>query len=76
MKILTTGQNSKQRCILEYIGISTGNPILKQFTRAGSFTTLEPGILDVPTASKTYTFQFASDIPCPEAYLHTGHTHF
>ena len=32
----------------------------------GHMGSLESGITDVPENSQTYTFQFASNIPCPE----------
>lgn len=32
----------------------------------GYFNTLESGILDAPETNETFTFQFATNIPCPE----------
>lgn len=65
MKILTTGHNSRQNCILDYMGSSSLKPALKVSEQIHGFTTLESGIIDMPDASKSYTFQFATAIPCP-----------
>ena len=65
IKILTEGPISGKTCRLEYIGIENGNPALKQSLAATNLVVQESGILDTPGTNKTYTFQFATNIPCP-----------
>lgn len=64
IKILTTGDNSGRRCALEYTGSFNGEPPLKASSIQTGFIQ-ESGILDNPDANETYTFQFATNIPCP-----------
>ena len=64
IKILTTEENSGKQCMLNYIGRSNGEPRLKAaLPRAGFMQ--ESGILDTPETNETYTFEFATNIPCP-----------
>jgi uncharacterized protein (TIGR02145 family) len=64
MKILTEVPTSGKTCRLEYTGIENGNPILKQSLASTDIVEQESGILDSPTTNETYTFQFATNIPC------------
>jgi len=64
---------------LDYIGSETSSPQLKAAADIQSFSfnlgdellyivyadTLQSGMLDDPEASESYTFQFATNIPCP-----------
>jgi uncharacterized protein (TIGR02145 family) len=79
IKILQAGLNSGETSSLEYIGSEDTSPQLKAMKdiQGFSFTpgdellyigyanSLESGILDCPEENKTYTFQFATQIPCP-----------
>jgi len=64
IKILTTESNSGLGCRLDYIGIINQGSLLKSSTITSDFTMLESGILDAPLTNETYTFEFATNIPC------------
>jgi uncharacterized protein (TIGR02145 family) len=80
IKIISSGAGSGRSCRLKYQGcdVNTVAP-LKSVTAFRNFSyilgdellyigyldTLESGRLDKPEASQTYTFQFATNIPCP-----------
>ncbi len=78
IKILHNG-TGYQRCLIEYVGLISSVPEQKSSVWAADFIispgdtllyigyadTLESGILNVPTESQIYTFQFATNIPCP-----------
>jgi uncharacterized protein (TIGR02145 family) len=64
IKILMSEPTSGKQCMLNYIGRSNGEPLLKTaLLRAGFMQ--ESGILDAPVTNETYTFEFATNIPCP-----------
>jgi len=79
IKILSTSSVFKKASALEYIGSGHSSPELKATEDIQSFLfnfgdellyigytdTLQSGKLDTPDASETYTFQFATNIPCP-----------
>jgi uncharacterized protein (TIGR02145 family) len=79
IKILQAGLNSGETSSLEYIGSEDTSPQLKAMKdiQGFSFTpgdellyigyadVLQSGILDAPEESTSYTFQFATNIPCP-----------
>jgi uncharacterized protein (TIGR02145 family) len=65
IKILTSEPNSGKRCTLDYTGNGNGKLPLKASSLKMDLTMLESGILDAPQTNKTYTFQFATNIPCP-----------
>jgi uncharacterized protein (TIGR02145 family) len=65
IKILTTVPNTGTRCALEYIGRSDEEATLKASKIKSDMTMLESGILDSPTTNESYSFQFATNIPCP-----------
>ncbi len=65
IKILTEGQAGGKTCKLEYIGLDHENPSLKQSHLKAGLVVHESGILNVPVTKVTYTFQFATNIPCP-----------
>ncbi|MBW6459218.1 MAG: T9SS type A sorting domain-containing protein [Bacteroidales bacterium] len=79
IKILQTGFNSGGKSSLEYLWSEDSSPQVKamQAIQSFSFTPgdellfigyangLESGMLDSPEESTTYTFQFATNIPCP-----------
>jgi uncharacterized protein (TIGR02145 family) len=63
-KILTMGNISDKRWSLDYAGSGKAVPLLKASSlNAGILE--QSGILDAPESNKTYTFQFATNIPCP-----------
>lgn len=63
IKILTTGSNSGKRCMLDYTGRGNGESLLKSSSLRSGYMK-ESGILDTTNANETYTFQFATNIPC------------
>lgn len=64
IKILISEPNSGKQCMLNYIGRGNGEPLLKAaLLRAGFMQ--KSGILDAPVTNETYTFEFATNIPCP-----------
>jgi uncharacterized protein (TIGR02145 family) len=65
IKILTEGSIISKTTRLEYTGIENGNSVIKHSPAATVLVEKESGILDTPSTSKTYTFQFATNIPCP-----------
>lgn len=79
IKIVKAGSHSGGNASLEYTGSEEYLPQLKSVddTRSFSFSpgdellyigfkdTLQSGMLDYPKESITYTFQFATNIPCP-----------
>jgi uncharacterized protein (TIGR02145 family) len=65
IKILTEGITGGKTCKLEYIGRNPEKPSSKQSQLKGGLTVQESGILDTPDFDTTYTFQFATNIPCP-----------
>jgi uncharacterized protein (TIGR02145 family) len=65
IKILTTVPNTGMRCILEYIGNTDKEATLRASKNKSDMTMLESGILDAPSTNETYTFQFATNVPCP-----------
>jgi uncharacterized protein (TIGR02145 family) len=79
IKILSVGNSSDKNCQLEYLGRDDNAviPLKSSVTRRdfsfipgdellyiGYSDTLASGRLDKPEASQTYTFQFATNIPC------------
>lgn len=64
IKILMAEAGGKT-CKLEYIGVDHQNQSLKQSQIKEGFVVKESGILDTPYNDTTYTFQFATNIPCP-----------
>ena len=79
IKILHNGPGDAHGCSLVYVGSTSLEPEKKSQTSGraliispgdtllyiGYGATLQSGILDTPEESKTYTFQFATNIPCP-----------
>jgi uncharacterized protein (TIGR02145 family) len=65
IKILTTLPYTGTSCMLEYIGNTDKETTLRTSKIKSDMTMLESGILDAPVANETYTFQFATNIPCP-----------
>jgi uncharacterized protein (TIGR02145 family) len=79
IKILNTVSGSKDMGSLEYLGNETSSQQLKSAEDTQSFSFVvgdellyigydngkQTGILDAPEVSETYTFQFATSIPCP-----------
>jgi uncharacterized protein (TIGR02145 family) len=51
--------------MLNYIGNSNQKAPLKLSKIISDLTVLQSGILDAPVTNETYTFQFATKIPCP-----------
>jgi len=79
IKILHTASNEKRTGSLTYIGMEIAEPKLKvtkaiqnfpcalgdEMLYIGYKDTLQSGIVDALETSETYTFQFATNIPCP-----------
>lgn len=79
IKIMHSASDSYLAGSLEYIGSDNTAPQLKTTLAVQSFSfslgdtllyigyadTLQSGMLDAPEASETFTFQFATNIPCP-----------
>jgi len=79
IKILKTSLNSNQIISLDYLSHITSGKVLKISSSIQNFVfnpgdelnytvyanTSESVLTDSPENSKTYTFQFATDIPCP-----------
>ena len=79
IKILNSGSRLGNISSLEYMGSDNSIPELKtteavqnfffslsdELLYVGYADTLQSGMLDTPEASETYTFQFATNIPCP-----------
>ncbi|MCK4499792.1 hypothetical protein KAU11_04800, partial [Candidatus Babeliales bacterium] len=79
IKILQTNSISNNKSKLEYMGSVVSPPELKATEDIQSFLfnlgddllyigyidTLQSGMIDTPETSEAYTFQFATNIPCP-----------
>jgi uncharacterized protein (TIGR02145 family) len=79
IKILQTGFSSSGTSAIEYMGSDVLIPKLKvkediqyfvydpgdELLYIGYANGLQSGMLDAPVESETYTFQFATNIPCP-----------
>jgi len=64
IKILTAEPGDGRKCALEYTGSCNWNAGWKKSSPADG-SSRESGIIDTPEADTFYTFQFASNIPCP-----------
>jgi len=64
IKILKAEPNAGMKCMIDYIGSDMENRSLNAVSLKTGFME-ESGILDSPDSNKTYTFQFATNIPCP-----------
>jgi len=64
--MISMGQQDGKSCRLDYVGSQSGEPVLKNSLQVNDFIVRQSGILDNPQESQTYTFQFATNIPCPE----------
>lgn len=65
IKILVAEPNTGMRCMLDYIGSGNNDYSLKTSLLKNDLIMQESGILDAPAANENYTFQFATNIPCP-----------
>ncbi|MDX9907140.1 MAG: FISUMP domain-containing protein [Bacteroidales bacterium] len=65
IKIISSGMNEMERCRLDYLGASPGEAVLKNSLQLNNFVIRQSGILDTPEEDTTYTFRFATRIPCP-----------
>lgn len=65
IKIVTSGISDRKRCVLDYLGTQSGEPVLKNSLQTGFYFVRQSGILDTPEEDTTYTFGFATRIPCP-----------
>jgi uncharacterized protein (TIGR02145 family) len=65
IKILCSEPEKGMRCLLEYSGNNNKEISLKTTVMKSDVLIEESGILDKPQTDKTYTFQFATNIPCP-----------
>ena len=65
IKLIGTDQGQSSQPMLEYAGNSGAVPTLKNGTKGYDLGMVESGILDNPFTDQTYTFEFATNIPCP-----------
>jgi uncharacterized protein (TIGR02145 family) len=65
IKIINTGSTNREDSRLEYLGTGGHKNLLKTTLSAGDLVEQESGILDTPTKDRSYTFQYAYNIPCP-----------
>jgi uncharacterized protein (TIGR02145 family) len=65
IKIINAKTGTMQSCMLDYLGSVDKGLTLKASALKTDQIMLESGILDAPSANETYTFQFATNIPCP-----------
>jgi uncharacterized protein (TIGR02145 family) len=65
IKMINAEPGIWQRCMLDYLGRGTYDCSLKDSILKNDLVMFESGILDAPSANETYTFQFATNIPCP-----------
>ena len=63
--MISTGRRDGKNCTLDYIGSNNRKAGLKASSEVNNFTVRQSGILDTPKEDTTYTFQFATNIPCP-----------
>jgi uncharacterized protein (TIGR02145 family) len=77
IKILSAKPENGGGCTLEYIGDTGGSLSSNAPEPKSERAVLESGILDHPQTNTTYTFQFASNIPCPgtPAVVYEGTTY-
>lgn len=65
IQMISTGWQDGKSCQLDYMGSQSVEPVLKNSLQTNDFMVRQSGILDPPEESTTYTFQFATNIPCP-----------
>ncbi|MDD5696281.1 MAG: FISUMP domain-containing protein [Bacteroidales bacterium] len=65
IQMISMEQQDGRSCRLDYVGSQSGEPVLKNSLHVRDFIVQQSGILDTPEESTTYTFQFATNIPCP-----------
>ncbi len=79
VKMINSGKTSGNTCLLSYVNTNTGGDTYKSTSALTGFNfeigdellyigyldTLESGIPSTPEFSETFTFQFATNIPCP-----------
>ncbi len=65
VKMISAGQNDGKTCSLDYIGGDKVRRELKASRQTNDLIVRQSGILDSPEENQTYTFQFATNIPCP-----------
>jgi len=64
IKIINAGTGTGRECRLDYTGTGNTDPQLK-LSPVSIASVQQSGILDAPSSDETYTFQFATNIPCP-----------
>ncbi|MBN2733092.1 MAG: hypothetical protein JXR26_11745 [Balneolaceae bacterium] len=65
IQMISAGIQNVMNCRLDYAGSQSGKAVLKNSMQINDFIIRQSGILDNPEESTTYTFQFATNIPCP-----------
>ncbi|MFO7613283.1 MAG: FISUMP domain-containing protein [Bacteroidales bacterium] len=65
IQMISTGQQYGKSCRLDYTGSQSGEAVLKNSLQVNDFIVRQSGMLDSPEENTTYTFQFATNIPCP-----------
>jgi uncharacterized protein (TIGR02145 family) len=64
IQMISTGQQDGRSCRLDYVGTQSGEPVLKNSLQVKDFIIRQSGLLDKPEGDTSYTFQFATNIPC------------
>ncbi|MBW6459825.1 MAG: hypothetical protein K0B08_04560 [Bacteroidales bacterium] len=65
IQMISTGRQDGKGCRLDYTGSQSGEIVLKNSLQVNDFIVRQSGMLDAPEENKSYTFQFATNIPCP-----------
>ncbi len=65
IKILHTEGTGSGVARLDYLGKAPGEAPLRATLKNSDLVEQESGILDTPTENRSYTFQYAYNIPCP-----------
>jgi uncharacterized protein (TIGR02145 family) len=65
IKLINAEPGFGNGCKLDYLGRTGNDHSLKASVFRNDLNIHESGILDAPLANETYTFQFATNIPCP-----------
>jgi uncharacterized protein (TIGR02145 family) len=65
IRMISTGQQNGKNCRLDYVGTQSVNAVLKNTFEVDDSNVLQSGIKDYPQQNTAYTFQFATNIPCP-----------
>ena len=65
IQMISIGRQYGRSCRLDYLGVQSGEHALRNSLQVSDFMVRQSGILDYAPESKTCTFKFATNIPCP-----------